>query len=369
MTSTPGDGGQGRAGPSADDRERERHSVEDRPHADDAGKPDSPREITKPSWKYALKKSVREFSDDQCTDLAAALTYYAVLSMFPALLAIVSVLGLTGQGRQTTDALLGIVDDLGPASAVDTFRPVVESLAQTQAAGIAALGGLLVALWSASGYVGAFSRAMNRIYEIDEGRPFWKLRPLQILITLVAVLLISVVAFALVITGPVAEAVGKAVGVGSAAVTAWQIAKWPVLVALVVLIIAILYYATPNVKQPKFKWMSIGAFIALLVWVLASAAFGLYVANFGNYNKTYGTLAGVVVFLLWLWLTNLALLFGAEFDSEMERGRQLQAGIAAEEQLQLPARDTRKIEKSAAKEAKELEEARRLRSTRGGGAT
>jgi membrane protein len=312
-----------------------------------------------------LKKSVREFSDDQCTDLAAALTYYAVLSLFPALLAIVSVLGLTGQRAKTTDALLGIVDDLGPASAVDTFRPVAESLAQNQAAGIAALAGLLVALWSASGYVGAFSRAMNRIYEIDEGRPFWKLRPLQIVITLVAVLLISVVAFALVISGPVAEAVGRALGLGSAVVSVWQVAKWPVLVALVVVIIAILYYATPNVQQPKFRWMSVGAFIALIVWAVASALFGFYVANFGNYNKTYGALAGVVVFLLWLWITNLALLFGAEFDSEMERGRELQAGLPAEEQLQLPARDTRKIEKSEAKEAEELAEARRLRSTRG----
>ncbi len=279
-----------------------------------------------------LKKSVREFSDDQCTDLAATLTYYAVLSLFPALLAIVSVLGLTGQRAKTTDALLGIVDDLRPASAVDTFRPVVESLAQNQAAGIAALAGLLVALWSASGYVGAFSQR-RRLRARDQR--------------------------------PVAEAVGRALGLGTAVVSVWQVAKWPVLVALVVVIIAILYYATPNVQQPKFRWMSVGAFITLIVWAVASALFGFYVANFGNYNKTYGALAGVVVFLLWLWITNLALLFGAEFDSEMERGRELQAGLPAEEQLQLPARDTRKIEKSEAKEAEELAEARRLRSTRG----
>ncbi len=365
MTSTTGDGRPEPAGLSGHDVQQERPGVEARPQPDHPAKADSPREIRKPSWRFVLKSSVREFGDDQCTDLAAALTYYAVLSLFPALLAIVSVLGLTGQGTKTTDALLGIVDDLGPASAVETFRPVVESLAQNQTAGIAALGGLLLALWSASGYVGAFSRAMNRIYEMDEGRPFWKLRPLQIVITLVAVILISVVAFALVITGPLAEAVGRAVGVGDVAVTAWQIAKWPVLVALVVLIIAILYYATPNVKQPKFKWISVGAFLALVVWVLASAAFGFYVANFGNYNKTYGALAGVIVFLLWLWITNLALLFGAELDSELERGRELQTGIAAEQQLQLPPRDTRKTEKSKAKEAEQLEEARRLRSTHG----
>ncbi len=177
MTSTASDDGRGRARPPARGAADSPRGIEERPQPAAAGKPDTPREISKPSWKYVLKRSVREFSDDQCTDLAAALTYYAVLSMFPALLAIVSVLGLTGQGRQTTDALLGIVDDHGPASAVDTFRPVVESLAQNQAAGIAALAGLLVALWSASGYVGAFSRAMNRIYEIDEGRPFWSCGP------------------------------------------------------------------------------------------------------------------------------------------------------------------------------------------------
>ncbi len=328
--------------------------------------PGSPTDLTKPSWKYVLKKAVREFSDDQCTDIAAALTYYAVLSLFPALLAIVSLLGVFGQGQRTSDALIGIVGDLGPRSAVDTFRPVLESLVENQAAGFALVLGLLSALWSASGYVGAFSRAMNRMYEIEEGRPFYKLRPMQIVVTLIAVLLISVMAVALVVSGPLAESVGRALGLGSAAVTAYQIAKWPVLVAIVILIVAILYYATPNVQQPKFKFLSVGAVIALVVWALASVLFAFYVANFGSYNKTYGALAGVVVFLLWLWITNLALLFGAEFDSELERARELQAGLPAEEELQLPPRDTTKIEKKGKKEAEELEQARRLRESRGG---
>ena len=328
--------------------------------------PDSPTDLTKPSWKYVLKKAVREFSDDQCTDIAAALTYYAVLSLFPALLAIVSLLGVLGQGQRTSDALIGIVGDLGPQSAVDTFRPVLESLVENQAAGFALVLGLLSALWSASGYVGAFSRAMNRMYEIEEGRPFYKLRPMQIVVTLIAVLLISVMAVALVVSGPLAEAVGRALGVGSAAVTAYQIVKWPVLVVMVILIVAILYYATPNVQQPKFRFLSVGALIALVVWALASVLFAFYVGNFGSYNKTYGALAGVVVFLLWLWITNLALLFGAEFDSELERARELQAGLPAEEELQLPPRDTTKIEKKGRKEAEELEQARRLRESRGG---
>ena len=223
------------------------------------------------------------------------------------------------------------------------------------------MGGILGALWSASGYVGAFSRAMNRVYEIEEGRPFWKLRPMMIIVTLIAVLLIGVVLIMLVVSGPLAQAIGDAIGLGDTAVTVWGIAKWPALLLVVALIVAVLYYATPNVQQPKFRWVSIGALAAICVWVVASVVFGFYVANFSSYNKTYGSLAGVIVFLLWLWITNLSLLFGAELDAEVERGRQLQAGIAAEEEIQLPPRDTRKSDKAAEKEAKDLEQARQIR--------
>jgi len=357
--------GRAQRAPSAEKAPKSGSAADQRPDPHHPDKPDSLGEITKPSWKYVLKKTVSEFSDDQCTDLAAALTYYAVLALFPALLAIVSLLGVFGQGQKTTDALLGIVSDFAPASTVETLTPAITSLVNNKAAGAALVIGLLSALWSASGYVGAFSRAMNRMYEIDEGRPFYKLRPMQIVVTLIAVLLITFVAIALIISGPLAQSIGDAIGLGSAAVTAWNIAKWPVLVAIVVLIIAVLYYATPNVKQPGFKIVTPGALIALVVWVVASVAFAFYVGNFGSYNKTYGTLAGVIVFLLWLWITNLALLFGAEFDSELERGRQLQAGIAAEEELQLPARDTKNIVKKEKKERKELAQARKLRQTRG----
>jgi membrane protein len=346
-------------------KHEEREARDATRNPESGGKTESPAKMTKPIWKYVSKKTLREFMDDQCTDLAAALTYYAVLSLFPALLAMVSLLGLIGQAERTTDALLGIVDDLAPGTAVDTLQPVVESLTQSNSAGFALVIGIALALWSASGYVGAFGRAMNRIYEIPEGRPFYKLRPLQIVITLIAVILICLVALALVVSGPVAESIGNAIGLGSAAVTAWQFLKWPVLVAVVVLIIAILYYATPNVKQPKFRWVTPGSIIAVVTWALASVAFAFYVANFGNYNKTYGTLAGVIVFLLWLWITNLAILFGAEVNAEIERGRQLQSGMPAEEELQLPAKDTKKIEKSEKKEAEELEEARALRESHG----
>jgi membrane protein len=341
--------------------ERERTA----PAPDAAGKPDSPSDIAKPTWGNSLRKAVREFMDDQCTDLAAALTYYSVLALFPGIIALLSLVGLVGQQQQTVDTLLQILRDIGASSAADTLEPTITQLAQSQGAGLALVIGLLTALWSASGYVNAFSRGMNRIYEIDEGRPVWKLRPVMLLITLVTVLLAAVVAIGLVLTGPAAEAVGRAIGLESTAVTVWSIAKWPVLLAVVVLIVALLYYATPNVKQPKFRWISVGAIIAIVVWVVASAAFGFYVANFSSYDKTYGSLAGVIAFLLWLWITNLALLFGAEVDAELERGRQLQAGIAAEEELQLPPRDTRKSEKAAAKEQQDIERGRRLRESRG----
>ena len=210
---------------------------------------------------------------------------------------------------------------------------------------------------------------MNRIYEIKEGRPFWKLRPLMIIITLASVILAGLVAIGLVVSGPLAQAIGDALGLGATAVTIWNIVKWPVLLALAALVVAILYYATPNVRQPKFRWISIGAAVAIVTWVVASGLFGLYVSQFANYNKTYGSLAGVIIFLLWLWITNLALLFGAELDAEMERGRQLQAGISAEEEIQLPPRDTRVIDKNDAKDEKELAQARELRRTRGDSVT
>ncbi|MDQ2739321.1 MAG: YihY/virulence factor BrkB family protein [Actinomycetota bacterium] len=331
------------------------------PHPDDDRKPDSISDLNKRSWKFILKKTMREFSKDQCTDLAAALTYYAVLALFPAILALVSILGLLGQGQKGTDALMGIVRDVAP-SAVNTMQGIVTQLTHSQGAGFGLVIGILGALWSASGYIGAFGRAMNRIYEIDEGRPFYKLRPMQLVVTLIAVILAALVAIGLVVSGPVASAVGSAIGLGSTAVTIWNIVKWPVMLAVVIAIVAVLYYATPNVKQPKFKWISVGAIIAVVVWILASVAFAFYVANFSSYNKTYGSLAGGIVFLLWLWITNLALLFGAEVDSETERGRQLQAGIAAEESLQLPPRDTKASDKLAKKDEAELQEARAIRA-------
>ncbi|MEJ3405731.1 YihY/virulence factor BrkB family protein [Rathayibacter sp. YIM 133350] len=335
------------------------------PAPDDDRKPDSPTEVTKRSWVYVLRKSYREFVSDQCFDIAASLTYYAVLALFPALLAITSLLGVFGQGKAAVRSLLSTVQGVVPADVLSTVRKPLEQFSSSPSAGWALVFGIVLAIWSASGYVGAFSRAMNRIYEIAEGRPFWKLRPMQLLVTIVAIVLILVMAAILIISGPVTDAVGDALGLGPAVKLIWSILKWPLLLFLLILIVAVLYYATPNAKQPKFRWMSLGAVIALVVLAIASLGFGLYVANFSNYERTYGSFAGIIVFLLWLWIANLALLFGAEFDAEMERGRQLQAGIAAEEDIQLPPRDTRKSEKAAKQEEKDIEEGRRIRESHG----
>jgi membrane protein len=263
------------------------------------------------------------------------------------------------------NTLLDILRQIGAGSAADTLRPTLLQLSQSSGAGVGLVIGIAAALWSASGYTGAFGRGMNRIYEIDEGRPIWKLRPMMLLVTFVTIVLAAVVLVGLVITGPAAEAVGDAIGLGSTVVTVWNIAKWPVMLVVVMVIVGLLYYATPNVKQPKFRWISVGAAVAIVVWILASALFGFYVANFSSYDKTYGSLAGVIVFLLWLWITNLALLFGAELDAEVERGRQLQGGIEAEKTIQLPPRDTRASEKKQAKQEEDVRMGRALRQSRG----
>jgi membrane protein len=331
------------------------------PTPDDPRKPDSPTDVSKPSWKYIAKKTFREFTKDQCADLAAALTYYGVLSMFPALLALVSLLGIFGQAEKTTQAMLEIAQGVAPGAALDVIKGPIQELTSSSAAGFTLILGILTALWSASGYVGAFGRAMNRIYEVDEGRPFIKLRGAMLAVTVTTVIIVALTAAMLVLSGPVAEAVGNAMGLGGVFLTAWNILKWPVVVLLVIAVIAILYYATPNVKQPKFRWMSLGSFIALMIFVLASLGFGFYVANFGNYNKTYGAIGGVIVMLLWLWILNMSLLFGAEFDAEMERGRQLQAGIEAEETIQLPPRDTKQSDKLQVREEEDIRRGRDLR--------
>ena len=290
--------------------------------------------------RATAKRTFAAFQADQVTDLAAALTYYAVLSIFPGLIALVSIVGLFGDPQATTRALTDIVADLGPSSATDTFGGPIESLtANRGTAGVLLVVGTLGAIYSASGYIGGFIRAANRIYGVEEGRPFWKLRPLQISITVAMVVLLVLVAGALVLSGPVAMSVGDTIGLADATVAIYQVAKWPVLATIVLAMLAMLYHAAPNVRLPRFRLITWGSGLALAVWLLASAGFALYFANFGSYDKTYGTLGGVVSFLVWLWITNIAVLLGLELDAELERSRELEAGVrGAADEIQLPPR-------------------------------
>ena len=308
---------------------------------DDPRKPDSPADMSKQSWLGVAKRAFTEFKADNITDWAAALTYYAVLSIFPALTVFVALLGLFGQGTETVGKLLTILEDIGvPEGVRQTLEPAIGNVVQQQGGAGALVGvGLLGALWTASGYVGAFIRASNSIYEVEEGRKFYILRPLQIVVTIVGVLMLTFITLAIISSGSVAQAIGDAVGLSDTVVTVWNIAKWPVIIIIVSLMIGALYNIAPNVKQPKFKWFTLGGFLALVLWVIASAAFGFYVSNFGSYNKTYGTLGAVIGFLVWMWITNNVLLFGAEVNAELERGRQIEAGVpAAEDEIKLPYR-------------------------------
>ena len=288
-----------------------------------------------------LKRTFHEFKQNNVTDWAAALTYYGVLALFPALIALVSIVGLLFNPQQVTRALTDVVGQIGPASAVRTFEgPIQQVTGNAANSGLGLIVGLAGALWSASGYVGAFMRASNVFYEVDEGRPIWKMRPLQMLVTLILVLLLAVGVVAVALSGPLASAVGNAVGLGSTAITVWNIAKWPVLLLIVILMISILYYASPNAKLRKFSFITPGALFAIVVFLIASLAFAFYVSNFGSYNKTYGALAGVVIFLVWLWITNVAILLGAQLNAERERSEQIEEGVpGAERELKLPERD------------------------------
>jgi membrane protein len=303
--------------------------------------PGSPSELGGRSWGAVLKRTIREFRDDNVTDWAAALTYYGVLALFPALIALVSVVGLLGQS--TIDSLISNIKEIPATGQAKTIvLHAINNIASHRSqAGAAFVLGLALALWSASSYIGAFIRASNAIYEKEEGRPFYKLRPLQLAVTLTMVLLITLCLAAIVVTGPVTKQVGQAIGLGNTGQTIFDIVKWPVILLVVSLMFSLLYYVAPNVKHPGFRWITPGGVLAVVIWLIASAGFALYVKYFPN-NKTYGSFGGVIVFLMWLWISNIALLLGQELNAELERQRELDAGLPAEKEIQLPPRATPK---------------------------
>ncbi|MER7936164.1 MULTISPECIES: YihY/virulence factor BrkB family protein [unclassified Streptomyces] len=302
--------------------------------------PDAPTKLPRRAWAAVLKGSLREFGADELTDRAAALTYYGVLSMFPGLLVVVSLLGFAG--GSTVDAVLRTVRPLAPGAARDIVTEAVEELRGKAGAGsVMAVVGLVLALWSASGYVAAFIRAANTVYDMPEGRPLWKILPLRVLLTLALMVMAAAGALIVVFTGGLARRAGATLGLGDGVLTVWSIAKWPALVLLVTLMIAVLYWASPNAKVRGFRWITPGSVVALLIWLAASAGFGIYVAGFASYNKTYGTMAGVVVFLVWLWISNLAILLGLEFDAETARQRAVAGGLPRDTEPYTEPRSTR----------------------------
>jgi membrane protein len=305
--------------------------------------PDEPTDVKGRGWIQVLKRTGKEFSADNITDWAAALTYYSILSIFPALIALISVVGLLG--HSATQPLIDNLSSVAPGPAKQIFTSAIQNLQKSQgAAGVLFIVGIAGALWSASGYVAAFMRASNAIYDVPEGRPIWKTAPVRLGVTIVLLVLVAISAIAVAVTGGLAKQVGNLIGVGSTAVQVWDIAKWPVLLLIVSFMFAFLYWAAPNVKHPKFRWVSPGGLLAVLVWVIASAAFAFYVGNFGSYNKTYGALGGVITFLVWLWISNIAVLLGAELNAELERERAIEGGMTPEDRKPfVEPRDTRKI--------------------------
>jgi membrane protein len=293
--------------------------------------PEKPTGLRTKSWFGVLKRTIREFKEDNVTDWAAALTYYGVLAIFPAIIALVSILGLIGPSA--TQPLITNIGELAPGSVHNILTSAVQNLQHSRgSAGVLFIVGIAGAIWSASGYIAAFMRASNAIYDIDEGRPIWMTLPVRILVTVLMLALLAISAIGVVMTGSLATQIGKVLGVGSTAVTIWDIAKWPVLLLVVSFMFSILYWAAPNVKHPGFRWLSPGGIFAVAIWVIASGAFALYVANFASYNKTYGTLAGIIIFLVWLWISNIAVLLGAEWNAEIERARVIEAGLPADEE-------------------------------------
>jgi membrane protein len=311
-------------------------------HVDEERAPAGPAALPVRSWIRTLGRTVRETKRDNLPDLAAGLTYYALLSIFPMLLAVLSILGLFGESA--TRPLIDNLRELAPGPARDTVITAVENLQRSQgAAGVLFVIGLAGALWSASRYIAAFMRASNVIYEVDEGRPIWKKLPIRLALTVVLAIALVAATLAVVVTGDLASQAGDLLGLDDTAVTVWNWAKWPVAIVLVALLLALLYWAAPNVRHPGFRWLTPGAAFAIVVWVAGSLGFTIYLANFSSYNRTYGTLAGVIIFLVWLWLTNLGVLLGAQLNAELERGRQIEGGLPPDEEPFLEHRDTKKL--------------------------
>jgi membrane protein len=314
----------------------------------DGSEPDKLSELSRRSWWGVFKRTVKEFNHDNLSDLAAGLTYYSILSIFPGMVVLIAVFGLlpAKTAESVINNLLGII----PETVIGPVHDALIGVQKTHGTGLLAVVGVLGALWSASGYVSAFMRAANRIYDVPEGRPIWKTLPTRLGVTVVVGVLIGLAGLSIVFTGKFALQVGKVFGIGQTFVKVWDYAKWPVLLVVLMIVLAILYWATPNARHPGFRWITPGGVLAVLVWVIVSVLFALYIVNFDSYSKSYGTLGGIIAFLVWLWISNLAILLGLEFDAELERGRAIEGGYPPDKEPYVELRDEKKT-----KEQKEAE--------------
>jgi membrane protein len=304
--------------------------------------PGRPSHLPPRAWWRVIKGTVKEFIEDELLDRAAALTYYGILAIFPGLLVLVSVLGLLGPAA--TAEVLANIEALTPGPAREIIANGLADLQRNQAtAGVLAIVGFAIAFWSATGYVGAFMRAANSIFDVAEARPLWKTIPIQIGVTVVTGVFLVASVLAIVFTGRLAEAAGRVIGVEREVVQVFDIVKWPVLIVLASLLLALLFWASPNARQAGFRWITPGTTLAVTAWAAASAGFAFYVSQFNSFNRTYGALGGVIIFLVWLWLTNVAVLAGAEFDAELSRNRAIVAGLPPDAEPYLPMRDLPKI--------------------------
>ncbi|MFG1811103.1 YihY/virulence factor BrkB family protein [Streptomyces sp. NPDC049040] len=303
--------------------------------------PAKPSNLPQGASRGILRRTVKEYKADNLADLAAALTYYAVLAIFPAILALVSIVGLLGPSavRSLTDN----ITTLAPGPVRTVLTSIVKQVQNNQGSAVIALVvGIVVALWSASGYVAAFMRAGNAVYDIGEGRPVWKTLPTRLAITVFIVVMLAAISVGIVFTGKLASRTGSVLGLGDTAVTVWNYAKWPVMVVLFALVVAVLHWAAPNVRH-GFRWVTRGSLLSVGLWLVASAAFAVYVAHFSSYNKTYGTFAAIIIFLIWLWISNIALLLGLEFNAETERARAIAGGHPSKEEPYVEPRDNREF--------------------------
>lgn len=314
------------------------------------------------SWRIALTRAGHGFMRHRGIDAAAALTFFTALATFPALLVLVSAFAFFDNRDAAVSDLLAIAGTVVPGDAASDLENVLRELLSLQNPGIALVAGLILLVWTVSGFATAFGRVVNTVYEVEEGRQFWSFRGRMVLVALLLIVLGTVVVAILLTTPDATESILGRRGIAPLVATVWNVGKWPLLLAVVAVYISLLYYATPNVRHTRMRWATIGSFAAIALWAVGTALFAAYIVVAGHYDTLYGSLGGLVTALLWAYLSNAALVAGAEIDAEFVRLRQLARGEAAEETVRLPLRDTSRNHTLARQRSADVAAAARIRA-------